>query len=119
MKTRTAILITTMLALGAACAGREKALARTATALDAARYAFVEGDLQRQREIADGAPTLADGQERLRAYRAARAKVSAAFIAAYTALAAASLELTEVSFREAVAAAGTAVRGLRELGVAP
>ncbi len=101
-----------------ACAGvtRDAVLSRTMAGLQAADKAFVAKDDQIQMDIVASAHDEGDGRNMLAQYRVGpRAKVVAAFTVAYTAVATASVDLTEASLANLVHAAAEAVRALKEL----
>jgi hypothetical protein len=67
-------------------------------ATDVRRATFVAQDLTAQQRLVDAATSLADGQQKLAAYRAQREQVLTLFVAVYQALAvAADPDVTELA----------------------
>lgn len=114
MKPRHALLALALI-LSACAADRYAVIGRTAAGLDAGRRAFVEGDAGWQARIVARASSQDEGARELAAYRGRRDKVATAFVAAYSALALASVEPSAASLVELGSTAAAAVRGLREL----
>jgi len=107
-----------ILTLLAACAaGRQEILSRTMAGVDAASKAFLAYDQHHQAELVDAAISRADGAAALFAYRAKRDKVAAAFIGAYSALAVASVDLSDASLTAAAHATAAMLAAMRNLGV--
>lgn len=112
---RRPALILFALALVACATSRDAVLSRTLAGLQAADKAFVAHDAELQAEIVAKAESEADGRRELAEYRVRRDKVTAAFIVAYTAVATASVDLTEDSLVQLVRAAAQAIAALKEL----
>jgi hypothetical protein len=115
MRHRIPIVVVLALAAGAACASRDAALSRTMAGIDAAARVLATADAAAQQRIVEEATSEADGRARLGVYRARRAQVEAAFVVAYAAVAAASIDLTEDALRAALSAGGAAVRAVQAL----
>lgn len=119
------IVINTLLYVGlahvavtaAGCAGRDALLSKTLAGVNAARDGFAPYDKDHQAEIVEAAKTREEGVAALSDYRAKRNKVTVAFVAAYGAIAAASVDLTDESLTKAAFAARDLVSALRALGV--
>jgi hypothetical protein len=118
---RTRLLCVLLLFLAAACASASKdaALAKTLAGVGAARDAFTAWDARHQTALVDGAASLNAGTVALTEYRGKRDKLTLAFVAAYGALAAASIDGTAASFEKATTAATALLAALKELGVIP
>lgn len=106
-----------LLAALASCAGRDALLSKTLAGVNAGRDAFSSYDKDHQAEIVEANTSREAGLAALNEYRAARAKVSIAFVAAYGAIAAASTDLTDESLTKAAFAARDLIKALRALGV--
>ncbi len=94
MKPRSSVLI--LLVLIASClacgaTAREKTLKAAFIATQSAQAGFEAWDAQHQLDVANAATSVADGVEKLGAYRESRAAVVLAFESAYRALAAAAI----------------------------
>jgi hypothetical protein len=87
----------------AACGAsdRRKAVATSLAALEGARAGFEAYDHHQQNRILDTAKNFEEGQQRTAAYRARRAGVLEAFMAAYSALTIATLEPSLANLGEA------------------
>jgi hypothetical protein len=72
-----------------------------------------------QNEIVARSTSREAGQAALEAHRERRDRVAATFVAAYAAVAAASVDLNAASLERAALAAAAAVRALGELGFLP
>lgn len=116
MKIKAFTLALTVGIFVVACAtSRDAVLSRVSSGLEAAQKAFIQADVRNQEAIVAKATSLEEGKKALAAYRDKRDKVAGAFVLAWSAVAAASLDLTEKSFVEAVGAAGAAYRAWKEL----
>jgi hypothetical protein len=107
-----------MLLVGCA-AGREMILSRTMAGMNAAEKAFVAWDAHHQIELVEAAHSREDGEVALVTYRAKRDHVVKGMIAAYSALAVASVDLEGDSLAVAARATAAVLAGLRNLGVFP
>lgn len=116
MRSRLGIFL---LALVGCAATRGEVLSRSLAGVDAAEKAFVAYDRAHQGGIVDTSTSYDQGHRTLEAYRSQRDKVATAIVAAYAAIAAASVDTTDDSLRKAAAAMTTVVSALRELGVIP
>jgi hypothetical protein len=119
MKSRRARLLALALTtLAWACASapsRDAVLSRVQSGLDAAEKVFVARDGDMQMAIVAAASSREDGQAKLAEHRKKRDKIAAAFVFAYGAVAAASVDLTASSLEQAARAAAAAVRALGDL----
>lgn len=105
-----------VLFLVAACGStRDAVLVRAMAGLDAASRVFVAQDVAAQDRIVAEAPSHEQGRAALEAYRARRDKVAAGFVLAYSAVAAASVDLTEASLQAALVAGAEVVQAMRAL----
>jgi len=86
------IFVIALLSSGSGCGGRQHTLSASMLGVDAAGVAFTTWDTEHQDALVASATSIADGQAKLGEYRAARAKIEAAFAVAYRALAAAALD---------------------------
>lgn len=112
MRHRSPILF--VLALVAACAtSKDAVLTRTLAGLDAAHTAFEAMDTRRQADLVERAQTMAEGKAALASHRARRDKVEDGFIAAYSALALASLERSDLNLGRLVQLATEAIVAFR------
>lgn len=116
-RARLAFVLVVLGAAACATTSRDAVLARTLAGLNAARDAFTTWDAQHQLALVEAAPSRAEGEASLAAYRAQRAKVTTALVGAYGAVAAASLSATASSLIEVTHAAESVLAALRELGV--
>ncbi len=101
-----------------ACGSRQHLLSSTFAGVKAADDAFATWDRSHQDGIVSHATTLADGEAQLAAYRADRARVEAAFVVAYKALAAALLD-SDSSTTAVLAAAADLYRAIEALRAPP
>ena len=108
------IFVLLLIGLGA-CGGRQQMLSSTFSAVRAADDGFATWDRDHQDSIVTHATSLADGEAKLGAYRGDRARVEAAFVVAYKALAAALLDSdsSTVDVVEAASALYQAIAGLQ------
>jgi hypothetical protein len=83
---------------------KQKTLTTTLTGLNAARDGFIAWDNTHQQNIVKKATSLADGQAKLKTYRAKRAKLEAGFAVAYKAVATAALDLKQENLLIALSA---------------
>lgn len=100
-------LVVALVAATFACgpSARERALSYTLAGLNGARSGFVVFDEVAQTHIVDQATSLESGEAALKAYRAQREPVMQAFMIAYSALAAASVDMSVANIAEAAARA--------------
>lgn len=103
--------------IASACAGRDALLSRTIAGVNAGRDAFVPYDAAKQAAIVDAAPSHDAGAAALADYRKARRPVELAMVAAYGAIAVASVDLSEAALTSAAKAAADFISALRALGV--
>lgn len=105
-----------LLALAACGPTAQQVVLKSAlTGLNATRDGFVAWDAARQQQIVAGAADLADGTNKLRAYRQARERVVLAFEIGYKLVAVAALDLTETNLGAALHAAGEIYDSVRKL----
>ncbi len=83
------VLVASCLACGASA--RDRSLKATFIATQSAQAGFEAWDAQHQLDVANAATSVADGVEKLGAYRESRVAVVLAFESAYRALAAAAI----------------------------
>lgn len=121
MKIVTTFLVLVALTLGCGASQRESTLRTSFVSINAVRDGFVSWDQAHQARLVQDATSLADGQAKLAAYRAARERVDAAFQIAYRAVAFAAVTedapLSQVLM--ALDALQAAVAALREHPPAP
>lgn len=93
----------------AACgpSAKQKTIATTLAATNAARDAFLLYDDTRQASIVDNATSLEEGKERLAAWREDRDEVVAAFETVYRAIAIAATDASDMNVAEMVALAAS------------
>lgn len=92
MRHKRSVLLCLLLVVAACGMTKDALVAKTFIGVNAARDAFTAWDGRHQTEIVDAAKTEAEGRAELTAYRAERARVQVAFVAAYSAIAVASLD---------------------------
>lgn len=101
--TRVAGVVVLLALIGACGTTREEVLGRTLQGVNAARDGFVQFDKEHQDLIVEKAETFEEGEANLRVYRDKREVVTSAFIVAYSAIAAAAIDVSdEVVFDEAI-----------------
>lgn len=116
---RIVVLALTLCLAACATATKEQIIARTFAGLQAAEDAFVKGDARRQDAIVEAATSHEQGVAALAAYKAKRDKVAVSFVAAYSAIAVASVDLTDSAITQMVSLAAEVISALRELGLLP
>jgi hypothetical protein len=84
-------------------------------AADVTRAAFVAHDAPAQQRLIDAATSLADGQQKLATYRAARERMLGLFVAAYRALASAAIDPRAPEVAAALGATQRLAEALRTL----
>jgi hypothetical protein len=121
MRALTTFILLVALTLGCGASQRESTLRTSFVSVNAVRDGFAAWDQAHQAGIVQSATSLADGQAKLAAYRAARERVDAAFQVAYRAVAFAAVTedapLSQVL--TALAELQAAVVALREHQPAP
>ena len=102
MRARAHALVAVLVVLLAACgpSNRTNTIRTTLVSVNAARDGFLVFDEDIQTKIVDKSTSLADGQNKLDAYRAHRAEVVAAFEVVYRALAIAAVDPDKADLAE-------------------
>ena len=104
---RTVWVLILLLSTACGSSAREKALSTTLASLNAARDGFVAWDKEHQESIVqetyDEGGTRADAVRKLADYRRKAARIDQAFVLAYSALAAAALDLSVAGLISAAA----------------
>lgn len=113
------ILVITCVSSTSACAAsKDEVLSKIMAGVTAAQTAFLAFDKEHQDQIVTDATSLEQGKAALAAYRDKRKVVATAFVAAYGALAAASLDPSTASgLAQAASTAQALLAALRDLGV--
>lgn len=113
---KRALIIFALALVACAHVTRDEVLSRTMAGLEAADKAFVAKDDAIQMEIVAKADNEGEGRNALQQYRVGpRAKVVVAFTVAYTAVATASIDLSEASLTQLVHAAAEAIAAFKTL----
>lgn len=112
-----ALLLLFVMSVVVACGAdaKQRTLKTTLVGLNAARDGFVAWDNEHQQHIVDTAQYLQEGQDKLKAYRAKRAKIEAGFVIAYEALATAALDLKAENLLAAITSVTQLYKALRAL----
>lgn len=112
MRHRSPILF--VLALVAACAtSKDAIISRTLAGVDAAHAAFEAMDARREADIVAAATSHADGEAKLTAHRKVTDKIEDGFIAAWSAIALASLDRSDANLGRMVQLATEAMVAFR------
>lgn len=119
MKTRILIPALLLLAALAGCAGRDALLSRTTVGLNASEKIFAAYDKHEQDEIVTKASSAEAGRAALAEYRVVQTKIKVAFVAAYTAVSLASVDLNDASLQKAFDAGKAVLSALHEIGAIP
>lgn len=108
-----------LVAVAGCAASRDEVLSRALAGVEAADKSFVGYDKAHQGGIVDSATSREQGERSLAEYRGQRDKVTAAFVAAYGAIAVASVDANDAAIKSTIDTMATLVTALRELGVIP
>jgi hypothetical protein len=100
---------------GCGPSARTRAVRAALVAANVSRATFVTQDLTAQQRLIDAATSLADGQQKLATYRAAREHMLGLFVAAYRALASAAMDPRAPEVAAALVATQRLAEALRTL----